>query len=77
MECKWLALKWKLFWFEVHANDNNGLLEGKFEGSFEDGVCPWAWTGSCKIFEQFLRNGCKPVKYGQCWVFAAVATSSE
>jgi len=59
----------------VHANDNNGLLEGKFEGSFEDGVCPWVWTGSCKIFEQFLRNGCKPVKYGQCWVYAAVATS--
>merc|ERR1711911_163847 len=60
----------------VHANDDNGLLEGKFEGAFEDGVCPWVWTGSCKIFEQFLRNGCKPVKYGQCWVFAAVATSS-
>jgi len=59
----------------VHANDDNGLLEGKFEGAFEDGVCPWVWTGSCKIFEQFLRNGCKPVKYGQCWVFAAVATS--
>ena len=63
--------------FEVHANDNNGLLEGKFEGSFEDGVSPWVWTGSCKIFEHFLRNGCKPVKYGQCWVFAAVATSSR
>jgi transglutaminase 1 len=59
----------------IHANDNNGLMEGKFEGTFEDGVCPWVWTGSCKIFEQFLRNGCKPVKYGQCWVYAAVATS--
>jgi len=59
----------------VNASDDNGLLEGKFEGAFEDGVCPWVWTGSCKIFEQFLRNGCKPVKYGQCWVFAAVATS--
>jgi transglutaminase 1 len=59
----------------VNATDDSGLLEGKFEGTFEDGVSPWVWTGSCKIFEQFLRNGCKPVKYGQCWVFAAVATS--
>jgi transglutaminase 1 len=52
-------------------------LEGKWEGSFEDGVCPWVWTGSSKIFEHYLRNGSKPVKYGQCWVFAAVATSSN
>lgn len=51
-------------------------MEGKWEGSFEDGVCPWVWTGSSKIFEHYLRNGSKPVKYGQCWVFAALATSS-
>nr|CAH0102530.1 unnamed protein product [Daphnia galeata] len=59
----------------INANDGFGLLEGKWEGSFEDGVCPWVWTGSSKIFEHYLRNGSKPVKYGQCWVFAAVATS--
>ena len=50
-------------------------MEGKFEGNFEDGTYPWVWTGTSKIFEQYLRNGCKPVKYGQCWVFAAVATT--
>ncbi|XP_046444079.1 hemocyte protein-glutamine gamma-glutamyltransferase-like isoform X1 [Daphnia pulex] len=59
----------------INATDGFGLLEGKWEGSFEDGVCPWVWTGSSKIFEHYLRNGSKPVKYGQCWVFAAVATS--
>ncbi|EFX86941.1 hypothetical protein DAPPUDRAFT_192601 [Daphnia pulex] len=59
----------------INANEGFGLLEGKWEGSFEDGVCPWVWTGSNKIFEHYLRNGSKPVKYGQCWVFAAVATS--
>ncbi|XP_057379991.1 hemocyte protein-glutamine gamma-glutamyltransferase-like [Daphnia carinata] len=59
----------------INANEGFGLLEGKWEGSFEDGVCPWVWTGSSKIFEHYLRNGSKPVKYGQCWVFAAVATS--
>ena len=61
---------------QINANDGFGLLEGKWEGSFEDGVCPWVWTGSSKIFEHYLRNGSKPVKYGQCWVFSAVATSS-
>ncbi|EFX71341.1 hypothetical protein DAPPUDRAFT_111732 [Daphnia pulex] len=60
---------------EQSDNEGFGLLEGKWEGSFEDGVCPWVWTGSNKIFEHYLRNGSKPVKYGQCWVFAAVATS--
>jgi len=59
----------------INANEGFGLLEGKWEGTFEDGVCPWAWTGSNRIFEHYLRNGSKPVKYGQCWVFAAVATS--
>lgn len=59
----------------INAREGFGLLEGKWEGSFEDGVCPWAWTGSSKIFEHYLRNGSKPVKYGQCWVYAAVATS--
>ncbi|XP_045033686.1 hemocyte protein-glutamine gamma-glutamyltransferase isoform X1 [Daphnia magna] len=59
----------------INANDGFGLMEGKWEGSFEDGVCPWVWTGSSKIFEHYLRNGSKPVKYGQCWVFAALATS--
>jgi transglutaminase 1 len=62
---------------QINANEGFGLLEGKWEGSFEDGVCPWVWTGSNKIFEHYLRNGSKPVKYGQCWVFAAVATSSN
>jgi len=59
----------------INANEGFGLLEGRWEGNFEDGVCPWAWTGSNRIFEHYLRNGSKPVKYGQCWVFAAVATS--
>lgn len=59
----------------INSTDGIGLLEGKWEGSFEDGVCPWSWTGSSRIFEQYLRNGSKPVKYGQCWVYAAVATS--
>jgi len=33
----------------VNASDDNGLLEGKFEGAFEDGVCPWVWTRTTKI----------------------------
>lgn len=59
----------------INANEEDGLMEGKFEGNFEDGIYPWVWTGTSRIFEQYLRNGCKPVKYGQCWVFAAVATT--
>lgn len=56
--------------------DDNGLIEGKWEGSFEDGTSPFAWIGSTPIFEEFY-NTQMPVKYGQCWVFSGVIVTSK
>ncbi|XP_050530109.1 hemocyte protein-glutamine gamma-glutamyltransferase-like [Daktulosphaira vitifoliae] len=51
--------------------DDNGLIEGKWDGSFDDGTSPFAWISSAPIFEEFY-NTQQPVKYGQCWVFSGV-----
>ncbi|XP_044729882.1 hemocyte protein-glutamine gamma-glutamyltransferase-like [Chrysoperla carnea] len=58
----------------VNSNDDNGILVGRWDGDYEDGTAPAAWTGSIAIMEEFLENE-EPVKYGQCWVFAGVVTS--
>lgn len=59
----------------INANDDNGLLVGCWDGKFESGTAPHAWTGSVAIFEQYLKEGGRPVKYGQCWVFSAVVVT--
>jgi hypothetical protein len=53
------------------------LLVGCWDGKFESGTAPHAWTGSVAIFEQYLKEGGRPVKYGQCWVFSAVVVTGE
>jgi hypothetical protein len=63
--------------FQINANDGNGLLVGCWDGKFESGTAPHAWTGSVAIFEQYLKEGGRPVKYGQCWVFSAVVVTGE
>ncbi|CAG0884266.1 unnamed protein product [Cyprideis torosa] len=58
----------------VNSNDDEGLVVGRWDGKYDDGTAPYMWTGSVKILEEFLKTG-KPVKYGQCWVFAGVTTT--
>ncbi|CAG5134109.1 unnamed protein product [Candidula unifasciata] len=58
----------------VNSSDEGGIVFGKWEGSYEDGTAPLAWTGSVAILEEYWRTK-RPVKYGQCWVFAGVATT--
>ncbi|XP_044576670.1 hemocyte protein-glutamine gamma-glutamyltransferase-like isoform X2 [Cotesia glomerata] len=53
----------------------NGILFGRWDGKYEDGTAPAAWTGSVPILEQYLESGGDYVKYGQCWVFAGVVTT--
>ena len=60
----------------VNSDEDGGLVEGKWIGAYEDEVSPWFWTNTSKIFQQYLENGFRPVKYGQCWVFAAITTTS-
>ncbi|XP_042656729.1 protein-glutamine gamma-glutamyltransferase 2 [Tyto alba] len=58
----------------VNCNDEDlGVLAGRWDNRYEDGMSPMAWIGSVDILKRWKKFGCQPVKYGQCWVFAAVA----
>lgn len=59
----------------MNSYDDNGLLIGRWDGDYKDGISPHAWTGSVAIMEQYLSEGGQPVKYGQCWVFSAVVVT--
>ncbi|NWX41955.1 TGM2 glutamyltransferase, partial [Steatornis caripensis] len=59
---------------QVNCNDEDrGVLAGRWDNHYEDGTSPMAWIGSVDILKRWKKFGCQPVKYGQCWVFAAVA----
>ncbi|XP_026283813.2 hemocyte protein-glutamine gamma-glutamyltransferase-like [Frankliniella occidentalis] len=55
----------------VNANDDGGVLIGRWDGQYEDGTAPSCWTGSVAILEEYLNTGVS-VRYGQCWIFAGV-----
>ncbi|NXR12701.1 TGM2 glutamyltransferase, partial [Semnornis frantzii] len=58
----------------VNCNDEDrGVLAGRWDNQYGDGMSPMAWIGSVDILKRWKKLGCQPVKYGQCWVFAAVA----
>ncbi|XP_068615184.1 protein-glutamine gamma-glutamyltransferase 2-like [Brachionichthys hirsutus] len=59
----------------VNCNDDNGVLMGKWTEGHEGGVSPMFWKGSVEILCNWSTQACRPVRYGQCWVFAAVACS--
>ncbi|XP_034732031.1 protein-glutamine gamma-glutamyltransferase 2-like [Etheostoma cragini] len=55
----------------INSNDDDeGVLVGNW-GEVLDGVHPGTWIGSGDILHQWAESG--PVRYGQCWVFAALA----
>ncbi|KAM9342745.1 protein-glutamine gamma-glutamyltransferase 2-like [Pholidichthys leucotaenia] len=54
----------------INSNDDSGVLVGNW-GEISDGVHPGNWVSSGDILRQWAESG--PVRYGQCWVFAAVA----
>lgn len=57
---------------QINSNDDNGVLNGKWSENYSDGTNPAEWTGSVAILKQWHATGCQPVRYGQCWVFAAI-----
>ncbi|TMS19801.1 Protein-glutamine gamma-glutamyltransferase 2 [Larimichthys crocea] len=59
----------------VNCNDDKGVLLGKWSDGYEGGVSPMFWRGSVEILRNWDTQACQPVRYGQCWVFAAVACS--
>lgn len=56
--------------WQINSNDDEGVLVGQWH-DFSDGVHPGSWIGSADILRRWKDSG--PVRYGQCWVFAAVA----
>uniref|UniRef100_A0A4W4HQP1 protein-glutamine gamma-glutamyltransferase n=1 Tax=Electrophorus electricus TaxID=8005 RepID=A0A4W4HQP1_ELEEL len=56
----------------INCNDDCGVLQGNWSEDYNAGVHPSAWTGSGDILRQWVQSHFKPVKYGQCWVFAGV-----
>lgn len=61
---------------QVNSNDDDGILVGRWDGEYSEGTAPSAWTGSVPIIEQYFQT-MKSVKYGQCWVFAGVLSTSK
>ncbi|XP_067314344.1 protein-glutamine gamma-glutamyltransferase 5-like [Pseudorasbora parva] len=56
----------------VNCQDDLGVLMGNWSEKYSDGINPSMWSGSADILRKWSETQCKPVKYGQCWVFAAV-----
>ncbi len=56
----------------MNSNDDKGVLTGNWSDDFSDGVNPSKWSGSADILRMWAETQFRPVKYGQCWVFAAV-----
>uniref|UniRef100_A0A8C3Y4Q6 protein-glutamine gamma-glutamyltransferase n=1 Tax=Catharus ustulatus TaxID=91951 RepID=A0A8C3Y4Q6_CATUS len=56
----------------VNSNDEKGVVEGKWSGKFRSGTNPLRWSGSVTILRKWYRARYRPVRYGQCWVFAGV-----
>lgn len=61
----------------MNCNDDKGVLLGKWTDGYEGGVSPLVWRGSVEILRNWDTQSCQPVRYGQCWVFAAVACSGK
>lgn len=57
---------------QVNSNDDSGVLLGNWGEDYSGGTRPSEWNSSIPILKQWERSGGQPVKYGQCWVFAAV-----
>ena len=53
-----------------NAKDNEGLLYGRWDDSYGEETAPSKWKNVADICDRYLETR-KPVKYAQCWVFAA------
>lgn len=62
---------------QVNSNDDNGILQGNWSGNYDGGESPSSWTGSVDILRKWKSSGFRPVRYGQCWVFAGVLTTGR
>ncbi|XP_071527713.1 hemocyte protein-glutamine gamma-glutamyltransferase-like [Panulirus ornatus] len=63
--------------YMIQASDpgEEGILLPRYENEYRGGQNPHLWTGSVSVLQEFLWRGASPVKYGHCWVMAALMTS--
>ncbi|CAG9826107.1 unnamed protein product [Diabrotica balteata] len=59
----------------VNSPDDNGAIMGNWSTDHSGGTPPTKWIGSKEILQQYYKKK-KPVKYGQCWVFAGVLSTA-
>ncbi|XP_050169790.1 protein 4.2-like [Myiozetetes cayanensis] len=59
----------------LNCNEFKGILAECEAGQYSNGTPPSKWLGSSPILRQWIASECRPVRYGQCWVFAAVMCS--
>ena len=59
----------------ANANDDNGVLTGRWDGNYVEGTSPVAWNSSISIMKKYIMQDYLPVKFGQCWVFSAIVVS--
>lgn len=58
----------------INNNTGNGVIIGNWSDDFRGGTSPLDWLGSRDILQKYFATK-RPVKYGQCWVFAGVFTT--
>uniref|UniRef100_A0A8C9BPU0 Transglutaminase 6 n=1 Tax=Phocoena sinus TaxID=42100 RepID=A0A8C9BPU0_PHOSS len=59
----------------VNSNNDQGVVQGQRQGKYGGGTSPLHWRGSVAILHKSFKGRFKPVRYGQCWVFAGVMSS--
>lgn len=59
----------------VNSADDNGCVMGNWSDDHGGGTPPTKWIGSMEIMQKYYKKK-KPVKYGQCWVFSGVLSTS-
>lgn len=62
---------------QINCNGDRGVLVGQWKEPYTGGVSPSKWTSSVPILQKWSNGRARPVKYGQCWVYAAVACTGE
>lgn len=65
------------FFYKINCEDDHGVLKGNWSNDFKKGVHPSTWNGSADILKKWAESNCSPVRYGQCWVFAAVMCTGD
>ncbi|XP_031617392.1 annulin isoform X1 [Contarinia nasturtii] len=58
----------------VNSQDDDGAVMGNWTEDFSGGTAPTKWVGSVEILQQYYERR-KPVRYGQCWIFAGTLTT--